>query len=153
MDEKAIVDYIRQSFPNVQVQPNEADYFFLHIPDEMMPFATLITSDRHDNASNLDREGVFRLNIGVGRETFLKLFGTRPEPPEYPAFVKTGHDFTAMNNLFPHPHYGHLFWVSVVNPTDDLFEEQVKPLLAEAHREAAKRVAGSSRAKAQQASA
>ena len=42
-----------------------------------MPFATIVTKDYtgFDTASDLNRPGVFRLNVGVGRDTFRALFG------------------------------------------------------------------------------
>ncbi|GAA3754468.1 hypothetical protein GCM10022402_36410 [Salinactinospora qingdaonensis] len=58
------------------------DSFFYYAPDgtpsrRQMPFATLVVSDYEgfDTASNLDRAGVFRLNIGVGRTVFHELLG------------------------------------------------------------------------------
>ncbi|HYR54105.1 MAG TPA: DUF6194 family protein [Methylomirabilota bacterium] len=81
-----------------------------------------------DNASKLDRPGVFRLNIGVSRKTFDPLF------PE-----EVDHDFTALDVLMPHPVYGRNHWVCVLNPSDATFEK-LKPLLAEAHDTAFRRI-------------
>ena len=74
-----------------------------------------------DNQSKLDRPGVFRLNIGVSKETFAELFGNE---------IK--HDFTALDRLMPHPVYGRNHFVCVLNPSHSTFES-IKPLLAEAH--------------------
>ena len=81
-----------------------------------------------DNASNLDRPGVFRLNIGVSKETFAKLFPTDGE-----------HDLPAIDRLMPHPVYGRNHFVCVLNPSDSTFES-VKPLLKEAHAIAVARI-------------
>src|SRR2546423_3008879 len=88
-----------------------------------MPFATIVTKDygEFDNASNLDRPGVFRLNIGVGKETFQSLF-----------LGDAAHDFTALDVLMPHPVYGRNHWVCVLNPSEATFE-RLKPLIAEAY--------------------
>jgi len=72
-----------------------------------------------DNASHLDRPGVFRLNIGVSKETYASLF-----PGE------SDHDFTALDRLMPHPVYGPNHWVCVLNPSDSTFDS-LKPLLDE----------------------
>ncbi|MHB8959543.1 MAG: hypothetical protein ACYDAN_07950 [Candidatus Limnocylindrales bacterium] len=40
-----------------------------------------MTADEHDNASTLSREGVFRLNVGVGGETFGLTAEPRLEEP------------------------------------------------------------------------
>ncbi len=146
MDEAEITRYISSVLPGVDVvvasreggAPEIAwgDSFFIFDPDRNLddvrrfPFATIVTKDYgdFDNASNLDRPGIFRLNIGVSKETYAKLFGEGGE-----------HDFTALDKLIPHPVYGRNHWVSVLNPSESTFES-IKPLLHEAHAIAMKRV-------------
>jgi len=97
--------------------------FFFHGADNKFPFATIVTKDNDfDSASKLSRPGVFRLNVGVGKETFRALFGEQP-----PVDI----DYTAIDRLMPHPVYAKMHWVSVINPSAATFET-VKPLLAEA---------------------
>ncbi len=99
--------------------------FFFHGADNKFPFATIVTKDNEfDSASNLNRPGVFRLNMGVSKETFRGLFG-EAEP--------SGIDNTALDRLMPHPVYARMYWVSVINPSAATFET-VKPLLAEARK-------------------
>ncbi|KQX92288.1 DUF6194 family protein [Variovorax sp. Root473] len=99
--------------------------FFFHGADNKFPFATIVTKDNEfDSASNLNRPGVFRLNMGVSKETFRGLFG-EAEP--------SGIDDTALDRLMPHPVYARMYWVSVINPSAATFET-VKPLLAEARK-------------------
>src|SRR5690606_13205540 len=90
-----------------------------------------------DNASQLNRPGVFRLNIGVGRDTFRALFG---DPPSGDATANTDYDFAALDRLMPHPVYAPQWWVCVLNPSPETFDA-VKPLLAEAHGKVATRYA------------
>lgn len=98
--------------------------FFFHGADNKFPFATIVTKDNEfDNASKLDRPGVFRLNVGVGKETFRALFGEEQQAENI--------DFTALDRLMPHPMYAKMYWVSVINPSAKTFEA-VKPLLVEA---------------------
>jgi hypothetical protein len=145
MDEAAITRYITESFAGVDVvvasgeggAPEIAwgDSFFSYDPGrdlppaQRFPFATIVTKDYgdFDRASRLDRPGVFRLNIGVGKETFRALFG----PPVGDA-VAAGHDFAALDTLLPHPVYASASWVCVLNPSAATFEA-VRPLLAEAY--------------------
>lgn len=123
MDEAAVARYIATAFDRVHVHTSEdGTSFFFYEPDRMFPFATLVVNDAHDTASDLNRSGVFRLNIGVGRKTFKSLF---PESGE-------ASDFTALDRLMPHPVYGRNLWLCVLNPSDSTFET-VKPLLAEAY--------------------
>jgi predicted DNA-binding protein (MmcQ/YjbR family) len=84
-------------------------------------FATLVTTDEFDASSNLGRDGVFRLNIGVSPATFDRLVGAQKAP-----------DYTALDTIIPHPVYAAQQWIAVLNPSADTFE-RIKPLLAEAH--------------------
>ena len=97
-------------------------------------FATLASSDNeYDAVSQLDRPGVFRLNIGVSRETFRGLFGVEK--------IDSGdYDFTALDRIMPHPVYAAQWFVCVLNPGDATLEK-VKQLLAEAYEIAARRQA------------
>ncbi|HEY7021195.1 MAG TPA: DUF6194 family protein [Ktedonobacterales bacterium] len=142
MDQDDIIQYITDTFAGVEVQrpddgPGAGDTFFFTAsqrdvdPTRRQPFATIVTKDygEFDNLSQLDRPGVFRLNIGVSRETFQKLFGYLPgkqnaESAEY--------DYAALDRLMPHPVYAPQSFVCVLNPSPETFKT-VKPLLAEAY--------------------
>ena len=131
MDEAALTRYITDSFTDVQmVSAYNAHFFFLD-PEQKFPFATLVTDDTHDQASDLNRPGVFRLNIGVGPEIYGSRFGPQPAFPRDGGIIDTGHDFTALDQIMPHPVYAAMSWVCVLNPDRTL--EEVKALLAEAY--------------------
>ena len=129
MDEAAIIKFITDTFAGVEVVTASGDSYFCYGSDHRFPFATLVTGDRHDQFSNLDRPGVFRLNVGASKQTFQSLFGTSPEG---------GYDFAAFDRIMPHPVYGKMNWVCVLNPSAETFEV-VKSLLAESYETAAKR--------------
>ena len=44
----------------------------------------------------------------------------------------SGYDFTALDQVMPHPVYGRMYWVCVLNPSDATFQK-LRPLLTEAH--------------------
>jgi hypothetical protein len=92
-----------------------------------------------DNASNLNRPDVFRLNIGVSRDAFRARVG---HPPSEDSTAVTDHDFAALDRLMPHPVYARQSWLCVLNPGPETFEA-VKPLLAEAYAIVAARHASS----------
>ena len=131
MDEAALIRYISETFENVEAVSANGDYFFMLDPEHKFPFATLVSSDFNDTASDLNRPGVFRLNIGVRPETYQSMFGPQPAFPRDGGVVNTGHDFTALDQIMPHPVYAAMSWVCVLNPEQTL--EQVKQLLAEAY--------------------
>ncbi len=151
MDQGSIIRYIVDTFAGVEVVTGTegiaaGDTFFMYDPDRKLdpkhkfPFATIVTKDYgdFDCASNLNRPGVFRLNIGVSGDTYRSLFGPQPSPPGAGGVVDTGHDFTALDRLLPHPVYAPQSWVCVLNPSAETFET-LRPLLAEAYERAVKR--------------
>jgi hypothetical protein len=119
-------------------------HFFFVGSERKMPFVTVVTSDIHDDASNLSRAGVFRVNMGVRRETYEGMFGKAPAFNEDGSPVETGHDFTTLDAVMPHPIYAAMHWVCVLNPEGAW--EKVKGLIGEAYGVAAgregKRVGG-----------
>jgi hypothetical protein len=134
IDADVLVQYITETFDGVNPLEAAGDYYFLYDPERNLPpnrqhpFATLITGDRHDQFSDLDRPGVYRLNLGVSRETFQSLVG-----------ADATSDFTELDRLMPHPVYGQMHWLCVLNPSEATFES-LKPLLAEAHLRAVRRI-------------
>jgi hypothetical protein len=132
VDEASIASYITGTFANVETGENLGYTFFYYGADHMLPFATLAhTGNEYERISNLDRPGVFRLNLGVSRETFQSLFGTNKVDV-------SGYDFTALDIILPHPDYAAQSFICVLNPSDATFEK-LKPMLAEAYALAHKR--------------
>lgn len=138
MEQETLAQYIADTLDGVDVVTADGNSFFFYTPrgadppDHRFPFATLVTNDLYDQASDLERPGVYRLNIGVSRQAFEGLFGAMAD-------VSAGeYDFAALDTIMPHPVYGSMFWICVLNPSDQTFEI-VKPFLAEAYDRAVRR--------------
>lgn len=116
--------WITATYPDTVVAEAMGATFFSLDESHWPNFATIVTTDEHDmgNPSNLAREGVFRLNIGVGKETFERLVGSMVDP-----------DYAALDTILPHPVYAKQRWLSILNPSRRSFDELVKPLIAEAY--------------------
>jgi hypothetical protein len=121
MNEDAIAKFITDTFEGVEFVTASGGTFFFCGDERKFPFATLSTADEYDQFSDLKRPGVFRLNAGVSKSTFQSLFHSA-----------RAHDFTALDQIMPHPVYGKMYWVCVLNPSAETFEA-VRPLLAEAY--------------------
>ena len=135
------------------VTPGEADHapeawrgdrFFFYDPhgdqpaDRRLPYATVVTHDYEgfDTASSLNRAGVFRLNIAVGRDRFEELLGYAPAAH---AAHRDRFDYTELDRLLPHPAYAAQAWVAVLNPGGRT-TAQARDLLSQAHDRAARRL-------------
>jgi hypothetical protein len=126
MNEAAIAQYITETFPGVEAAESFGYTLFFYRSERKLPFATIASSDNeHDTVSRLDRPGVFRLNIGVSKQTFQWLFGS--------SAVDTGHyDYTALDQFMPHPDYAAWHFICILNPSDANMAK-VKEFLAGAY--------------------
>ena len=109
------------------------DAFFYYapegqVPTTVQPYGTVVTKNYPDDTScDLDRPGRWRVNVHVGRERARSLVGGEVASGDVEADV-----------LLPHPVYGELGWVCVVNPADRT-TPQVLDLLRQAHDDARRR--------------
>jgi hypothetical protein len=113
------------------------DHFFYYAPDgtvpqNTQPYATIVTKDYPgDTLSKLDGEGRWRLNIHAGVAKFEELIGETPR-----SFRPR--DFSESDAILPHPVYGELGWVAIVNPGARTMPTALA-LLRDAHEDARRR--------------
>jgi hypothetical protein len=117
------------------------DVFFYVAPDGKVPsgqpFATIVTKDYPGEPSaGLSRADAFRVNIAAGahsrRNTRTDAGPDGEVPPVAAPVEQTAIDPRTPDLLMPHPVYGQLGWVAVVNPAART-SEQVLALLHTAH--------------------
>ena len=126
IDETFFASYITDTFADVETAVNLGYMFFFYRDDHMHAFATIAsTGNEYEKISNLDRPGVYRLNIGVSRDTFQAMFGKGK-------IDVSAYDFTALDIIMPHPDYSSQHFICVLSPSEATFE-QIRPLLAEAY--------------------
>jgi hypothetical protein len=122
---EAITRTILETWPDTDlVEAMGASFFSVDAEKHWPNFATIVTTDEHDEGapSDLARPGVFRLNIGVGRATYERLVASGAGP-----------DYASLDRILPHPVYAKQRWISILNPSEVTFRDVVLPLLAEAH--------------------
>ena len=149
MTPQEIKQYLLANYKDVIEKTTWGETSFFVNPGRKLPsgtyFATIKECDGpNDKASDLDRENVFRLNIGIGRPMFESVFGTSPGRPGKGGIIEGPWNFTALNTPMPHPVYGWMSWVCVLNPTKDTFEALIPWLDAsyeKAHKACLKRIA------------
>ena len=126
-DPETIVHYIRETYPETDILESSGTWFFSFDPDRHFPnYATIVTNNDYDDGSDLDRPGVYRLNLGLSRATFERLVGHALDPAAPP-------DYTVLDTILPHPTYAAQLWISILNPSAATFRTIVIPLIAEAH--------------------
>lgn len=130
-----IVEYCLSEFDGLVVDKNWGERGLFYNPDKKLPKGIYVLTFKekngpNDRASELDRDNTYRLNLGVSKTTFSQLFGAIPKRPAAGNIVSTGHDFAQLNQITPHPVYGWMSWIAVLNPSNDTFA-QVQPLIEE----------------------
>lgn len=126
MNPDAIVTALTSQYANLSVVEAWGETSLFYNPGLRLPrgvyFATIKQKDGdNDHASHLDRDGVFRLNIGTSKNLFMENFGQLPSRPKMGGVVSGDWDFSVLNQLMPHPIYGWMSWVAVNNPDTDMF--------------------------------
>jgi hypothetical protein len=125
-DLEAVINLVRETYPHADVVTIDGAIFFSLDAEKHFPnFVTIVWIDDFDGDKVSDltnRPGVFRVNIGVSRETFDRLVGSLADP-----------DYAAFDRVLPHPVYAKQHWISILNPTDATWRDVVLPLIAEAH--------------------
>ena len=128
---QAEVEAFVAELENVQREEAFGYLFFFVGDDHLLPFVTIANSDQdNDNVSNLSREGVLRINIGISKKTFKNLIA---EPGAEPI------DYSMLNVFLPHPDYSMQNFICILNPSGENIET-TKKLIVEAHSIAAVRL-------------
>lgn len=137
MEPEHIIEAIESEFSGVITKASWGEISLFYNPGKVLPngvyFCTIKQKDGdNDKASQLNRDGIFRVSIGIGKGTYESMFGRRPSRPAKGGIVSTGHDFAELNTLTPHPIYAWVSWVQILNP-DRKSYKKLLPLLQEAH--------------------
>lgn len=120
---QAVLDFLA-SLPGLDTMRDAHGDFFFYDPqrdtphDKRQPFATVMDADAYGPAPILPRPDVYRLNVGVARETYRALFGPEPAWGKDGGPVETGHDFSLLDTFLPHPVYAPLGWICILDPSE-----------------------------------
>jgi Family of unknown function (DUF6194) len=140
-----IITTLCDTFGGVVVKPSWGETALFFNPDGKLPngvyFCTFKAHDgAHDQASQLDREGVFRIAIGVTPSVYAAHFGVKPSRPHKGGVVDTGHDFSQLNQFTPHPIYAWMNWVQILSPSNEQLDS-VFVFIEDAYQQAQKKYA------------
>jgi hypothetical protein len=137
MHKDEIVKEVQKRFKGLLVNKNWGEEGLFYNPDLLLAKGIYVLTFKekdgpNDKASNINREGVFRLNIGISKVSFVKLFEQIPARPKAGKAVDMPYDFTELNRIMPHPVYAWMGWVGVLNPDKYIFEKLL-PLIEESY--------------------
>lgn len=138
MQQADLTEFILGRYQGLVLVNAWGEQSFFYNPDGRLPrgvyFATIKDKDGdNDQSSQLGRDNVFRFNFGISGSSYAKVLGKKPARPAAGGVVNTGHDFTSLNTLLPHPVYAWMSWVCVLNPDKAMLKE-LTPLLDESYK-------------------
>lgn len=138
-DAAALLRALERELPGIVTSSGSGDWFVFYdpdgvtVPEKRFPFVTVVTADRYDAASHLDRNaGTYRVNLAVDRRTYENLFGPAPRQAAGSEVMDTGVDYSSVDTVMPHPFYAPMHWVCVVNPAEES-KAQLEDLLECGH--------------------
>lgn len=109
-----IIDFFIATYDGVIVGQNWDERGLFYNPGNRFPKGVYLLlfkekDGSNDSASNVNRSGVYRLNLGISRSTFIEMFGLIPKRSPAGQVVQTGHDFQQLDEIMPHPVYA---WIA-----------------------------------------
>jgi len=128
-----LVDYIRSTYPEMHQLDYWGEQVFFYNPGDVRAcgiyFIALKDHDTgKDRFSMLNRPNVYRLSLKIPDEDYYRMFPNIATTGVAGASV----DFAALDTVVPHPSYGP-GWVSILNPSRETFEHQVKSMMHDAY--------------------
>lgn len=132
-----ILNYCLENLNGTVLAKNWGEQGIFYNPGKTLPKGVYILTIKekdgeNDNASKVGRDGIFRVNIGLRKNTFKEMFLSVPKRPPAGGVVEMDYDFTQLDTIMPHPVYAWMGWICVLNPSKQTFEE-LKPLIQESY--------------------
>lgn len=138
----ALFRAVERELSGIVTTTGNGDWFVFYDPDDVtqpdsrFPFCTIVTGDRYDAASDLDRDAAsYRVNLGISRGRYEARLGPAPRQAAGREVIDAGVDYTSRDTVLPHPFYAPLHWVCIVNPGERTRAE-LGELLDDAHGQA-----------------
>lgn len=132
-----IDDWLKNHFTDVVVKKKYGETTYFYNPNNLLPhgvyFLTIKESDGpNDQASDLNRPGVFRVSWQLKDTEFQEKFGKRPTRPAKGESIQTKFDLTELDTHLPHAVYGWMGWSMILSPSVERFES-LKDSIGEAY--------------------
>lgn len=132
-----ILDYCLANLPGTVLVDSWGERGIFYNPDNTLKRGVYVLTVKekdgdNDKGSYLNRENIFRVNIGIRKSTFVGMFGALPARPAKGGIVDMPFDFTQTDTILPHPVYAWMGWVCALSPSAATFE-RLRPLIHEAY--------------------
>jgi len=132
-----ISNYLAQNFSGLNILDAWGEKSFFYNPENLLKrgiyFCTIKEKNgANDQSSDLNRTDVFRINFGLSKKTFLNIFKILPKRAAKGNAIDGPYNFKELDILMPHPVYGWMAWVSILNPSTGSWN-RIEVLIAESY--------------------
>jgi hypothetical protein len=117
-----LIQRIKFKYPMLSENNNWGERGLFYNPKNQFPKGAYVLTFKekdgeHDASSNLNAGNKYRLNLKISKISFINLFESIPKRPAAGGVIEGGYDFTESDTIMPHPIYGWMTWMCVINPT------------------------------------
>ena len=132
-----ILDYCIKNLKGTVLKETRGEKAVFYNPENILKKGVYVLTIKekdgeNDKASRLDRKNIFRVNLGLKKETFIKLFGEIPARPSAGNVVNMKYDFKKTDEVLPHPVYASRGWICILNPAEKT-DNTLIPFINEAY--------------------
>lgn len=122
-----LIQRIQLNYPMLSENKNWGERGLFYNPNQQFPKGAYVLTFKekdgpNDAASHLNADDRYRLNLKLSKKTFMTLFHALPNRPAAGHVIEGDYDFTARDRIMPHPIYGWMTWMCVLNPTLETIE-------------------------------
>jgi hypothetical protein len=135
-----IIKLIQHRFDGVVVKTAYSETTVFYNPNKSLPngvyFLTIKENDGpHDQASQLNRESVFRVSFKPRPSTYKKMFGYKPKRATAGKIISVQGDPSRIDEWMPHVIYAWMGWTMILSPSKKNFD-QLWPYIEESYEQA-----------------
>ena len=128
MNPDEIISYCLSTYQDVVLVDSWGERGIFYNPNRVLKRGVYVLTVKekdgdNDKSSMLNRDSIYRINVGLRKKTFINRFGHIPQRPVAGGVVDMNYDFSSLDTIMPHPVYAWMGWVCVLNPSDKTFEE------------------------------
>jgi hypothetical protein len=123
-----IIQLIQHRFNGVVVKTAYAETTVFYNPNKALPngvyFLTIKENDGpNDHASQLNREGVFRVSFKPRPSTYKKMFGEKPKRATAGKVTSFQSEPSRIDEWMPHVIYAWMGWTMILSPSKKNFDQ------------------------------
>ncbi len=122
MEINELIQRIKLKYPLLSENTNWGERGLFYNPQNQFSKGAYVLTFKekdgeNDSSSQLNSGNKYRLNLKISKAKFISLFKVVPKRPLAGEVIEGAYHFSELDEVMPHPIYGWMTWICVVNPT------------------------------------